>query len=76
MLLGFVDIDLNSAVVGEGDVKLWVVKVELLGYAQMDTQWHDQARNPDHHGKPSYETVPVLSHLPICHHVPCTDSGI
>jgi hypothetical protein len=57
--VGFVDIDINQTVPGEWDPKLWVVKVRLVGYAQMDTQWHEQAKNPNTQERPRYETVPV-----------------
>ena len=62
LMVGFVDIDINQSVPGEWDPKLWVVKVRLVGYAQMDTQWHEQARNSSNwQEKARYETLPVIS---------------
>jgi hypothetical protein len=59
-MVGFVDIDINQSVPGVWDPKLWVVKVRLVGYAQMDTQWHEQARNSSNwQEKARYETLPV-----------------
>jgi len=60
-ITGFVDIDTNQTALGPGQMedKLWVIKVRLVGYAQMDTQWEDQARNPNKHDKARYETLPV-----------------
>jgi hypothetical protein len=57
--VGFVDIDIKQSVPGEWDPKLWVVKVRLVGYAQMDTQWHGQARNSNYQEKTRFETLPV-----------------
>jgi hypothetical protein len=59
-MAGFVDIDIKQTVAGEWDPKLWVVKVRLVGYAQMDTQWHGQARNPNWQEKTRFETLPVF----------------
>jgi hypothetical protein len=60
LTVGFVDIDIGQSAPGEWDPKLWVVKVRLVGYAQMDTQWHDQARNSSNwQEKARYETLPV-----------------
>ena len=60
LIVGFVDIDINQSVPGVWDPKLWVVKVRLVGYAQMDTQWHEQARNSSNwQEKARYETLPV-----------------
>ena len=59
LIAGFVDIDINQHVAGEWDPKLWVVKLRLVGYAQMDTQWQGQARNPNWQEKTRYETLPV-----------------
>jgi hypothetical protein len=56
---GFVDIDTNQTVPGQWEDKLWVVKVRLVGYAQMDTQWEDQARSTNWQEKARYETLPV-----------------
>jgi hypothetical protein len=56
-----VDIDINQTMPGVWDPKVWVVKVRLVGYAQMDTQWQEQARNPNWQERPRYETVPVRS---------------
>ena len=56
---GFIDIDINQSTPGEWDPKLWVVKVRLVGYAQMDTQWQEQAKNPNWQEKARYETAPV-----------------
>ncbi len=60
LIVGFIDIDINQTVPGEWDPKLWVVKVRLVGYAQMDTQWQEHARNPNWQERARYETVPVF----------------
>ena len=60
LIVGFVDIDINQTVPGEWDPKRWVVKVRLVGYAQMDTQWQEHARNPNGQERTRYETVPVF----------------
>jgi hypothetical protein len=61
LIQGFVDIDTNQTAPGQGlmEDKLWVVKVRLVGYAQMDTQWGDQARSSNWQEKARYETLPV-----------------
>lgn len=46
--VGFVDIDIPQTAAGEWDEKPWQIKVRLMGYAQMDTQWQEQARNPNY----------------------------
>ena len=59
--LGFVEIDTEREETGIWESKLWVVKLHLVGYAQMDTQWEGQARNPDGPEKLRFDTLPVIS---------------
>jgi len=59
-MTGFVDIDTKLDETDVWDSKLWVVKLRLVGYAQMDTQWEDQARNPYGQEKLRFETLPVV----------------
>lgn len=59
LIIGFVDIDVNQTVPGESDPKLWVVKLRLVGYAQMDTHWQEQNRSANWQEKPRHETIPV-----------------